>query len=117
MAETAKTLLSPDDILTARIRRILSRRMGFSERRMFGGVCFLINGNMCTGSWKGALIVRLEREEHERTQAVPHVRPMDITGKVMRGWAMVEPAGIANDDDLKHWVRRAADFASTLPPK
>ena len=107
----------PDDELTTRIRKILSRRKGSSERRMFGGVCFMINGNMCTGSWKGALIVRLEREEHERTQAMPFAGPMDITGKVMRGWAIVEPAGVAADADLKFWVRRAADFAATLPPK
>ena len=84
---------------------------------MFGGVCFLINGNMCVGSWKGSLVVRLAREDHEETQSEPHVKPMDITGKVMKGWALVRPAGIEADDDLKAWVRRAAKFAGSLPLK
>jgi TfoX/Sxy family transcriptional regulator of competence genes len=84
---------------------------------MFGGVCFLINGNMCVGSWKGSHVVRLAREDHEETQSEPHVKPMDITGKVMKGWALVRPAGIEADDDLKAWVRRAAKFAGSLPPK
>jgi hypothetical protein len=84
---------------------------------MFGGVCFLINGNMCAGSWKGSLIVRLPREEHEQTQSEPYVLPMDITGKVMRGWAIVEPDGIGRDDDLKAWLDRAVSFAGSLPAK
>ena len=106
-----------DAALIARIRPIIRRRKGYSEMKMFGGLCFMINGNMCVGSWKRALIVRLEREEHERTQSHPDAKPMDITGKVMRGWALIEASGIAEDDDLKFWVRRAADFVATLPPK
>lgn len=106
-----------DEILLERIRPILKHRKGFSEKKMFGGVCFLINGNMCAGTWKGSLIVRLDREQHDETQAEPFVKPMDITGKVMRGWAIVEPEGIEDDDDLKVWVRRAAKFAGSLPPK
>lgn len=106
-----------DAALINRIRPIIRRRKGFSEKKMFGGVCFMINGNMCTGSWKGSLIVRLDRDEHEQTQSHPDAKPMDITGKVMRGWALIEPPGISQDKDLKFWVRRAADFAATLPPK
>ena len=108
---------SDDDALIERIRPNFRRRMGASERRMFGGICFMINGNMCVGSWKGSLIVRLDRKKHEQTQSEPHVRPMDITGRVMKGWARIEPAGIESDDDLKAWVRRAAKFAASLPAK
>ena len=109
--------MTEDEKLIARIRPILRRRKGFSEKRMFGGVCFMINGNMCAGTWKGALIVRLARENHEATLAEPHTKPADMAGRVMKGWALVEPAGIATEDALKSWVRRAAKFAGSLPPK
>jgi hypothetical protein len=95
-----------DEALVARIRPMLKRRKGYSEKKMFGGVCL-----------KGSLIVRLEKEKHDETQNEPHVKPMDITGKVMKGWARVEPAGIESDDDLKAWVSRAVKFAQSLPPK
>jgi TfoX/Sxy family transcriptional regulator of competence genes len=106
-----------DEALVARIRPLLKRRKGYSEKQMFGGVCFMINGNMCVGPWKGSLIVRLEKEKHEETQSEPHVKPMDITGKVMKGWARVEPAGIDDDNDLMAWIERAIKFARSLPAK
>ena len=77
----------------------------------------MINGNMCVGPWKGSLVVRLDKANHEQTQSEPHVKPMDITGKVMKGWALVEPAGIESDDDLKMWISRAVEFARSLPAK
>ncbi len=106
-----------DEILVARIRPLLKRRQGVTEKKMFGGICFMINGNMCVGPWKGSLVVRLDREKHDQTQAEPHVKPMDITSKVMRGWALVEPAGVESATGLKSWVDRAAKFAGSLPPK
>ena len=106
-----------DEVLVERIRPHFKRRKGYCEKKMFGGVCFMINGNMCVGPWKGSLIVRLAKEKHEETQALPHVKPMDITGKVMKGWARVLPAGIKSDDDLKKWIERAVKFARSLPPK
>ena len=106
-----------DETLVERIRPLLKRSKGYSEQKMFGGLCFMINGNMCVGPWKGGLVVRLAKETHDETQSEPHVRPMDITGKVMKGWALVTPKGIASDDNLKSWVRRAAKFVSSLPPK
>ena len=109
--------MTEDEILIERIRPILRRRKGFSEKRMFGGVCFMINGNMCAGTWKGELIVRLGKENHEATLAEPHTKPADMAGRVMKGWALVEPAGIEIDEGLKTWVRRAAKFAGSLPPK
>ena len=106
-----------DEVLVERIRKHMKRRKGYSERKMFGGHCFMINGNMCVGPWKGSLIVRLDRERHEDTQSELHVRPMDITGKVMKGWALVTPEGIAADDELKSWIERAVRYARSLPAK
>ncbi|MDE0060644.1 MAG: TfoX/Sxy family protein [Defluviicoccus sp.] len=106
-----------DETLIERIRPLLEARQGYSERRMFGGVCFMIGGNMCAGTWKGALIVRLDRKDHEATLAEPHTRPADMNGRTMRGWALVEPAGIASEGDLKCWVDRAAAYAARLPAK
>ena len=109
--------MTNDNKLVERIRPLLSKRKGFSERNMFGGVCFMINGNMCAGTWKGSLIVRLDKKEHEKTLAQPHAMPANITGRVMKGWALIEPAGIESDRDLKTWLRRAANFAESLPVK
>ena len=106
-----------DDGLAGRIRPLLSQLPGYSEKNMFGGVCFMINGNMCAGTWKDSLIVRLEREKHDETLAEPYTKPADIAGRTMRGWALVEPEGIASEDDLETWVARAADFAASLPAK
>ncbi len=106
-----------DEALVARIRPMIKYRYGCSEKKMFGGLCFMLNGNMCVGPWKGALIVRLPKSDHDATQSRPHVKPMDITGKVMRGWAIVEPEGIATDEDLKWWIDRSAEFVQTLEPK
>ena len=106
-----------DEILLDRIRRMLARRKGFSETKMFGGICFMLNGNMCVGTWKGSLVVRMDKADHDQTQAEPHTTLMDITGKAMKGWALIEPAGITHDDDLKNWVQRASRYVSTLPKK
>ena len=109
--------MASDQVLQERIRSILKRRRGFSERRMFGGVCFMMNGNMCVGTWNGSLIVRLDKSKHDETLAQPHTKPADMNGRVMRGWALVEPAGIESEDDLTAWVDRAAEFAGSLPAK
>jgi hypothetical protein len=109
--------MDKDETLIWRIRPLLARRKGFSEKRMLGGVCFMINGNMCVGTWKGSLVVRLDKADHDAIQTEPHTKPFDVTGRVMKGWALVEPTGIATDADLKDWVHRAAMFAGSLPPK
>ena len=106
-----------DEALVERIRSLMKRRRGYSEKRMFGGLCFFINGNMCVGPWKGSLIVRMAKEDHNETQLLPCANPMDITGKVMRGWVRVDPEGIADDDDLKDWINRGVKFVRTLPSK
>lgn len=77
----------------------------------------MIHGNMCVGPWKGSLIVRLPKDQHDATQSEPHVQPMDITGKVMRGWARIEPDGIVTEEALRAWIDRAVKFVRTLPAK
>ena len=109
--------MANDESLNRRIRQILSKRERVSERKMFGGACFMINGNMCVGTWKGSLIVRLDKKNHHETLAEPHTKPADMNGRVMKGWALVEPAGIESENDLAGWVDRAARFAGSLPPK
>ena len=104
-------------VLSERIRPILARWRGVSERAMFGGTCFMLNGNMCVGTWKESLIVRLGKHDHERTLAEPHTRLADMNGRTMKGWALVEPAGIASDESLMMWVDRAAKYAESLPAK
>ena len=106
-----------DEILVERIRAIMKGCKGCSEQKMFGGVAFMIDGNMCVGPWKGSLVVRLDKANHEVTQSEPHVGPMDITGRVMKGWALVEPAGIESDNELRAWIDRAVEFVRTLPAK
>ncbi|MFO1043265.1 MAG: TfoX/Sxy family protein [Planctomycetaceae bacterium] len=106
-----------DSLLVERIRSIMKRYKGQSEKKMFGGICFMVNGNMCVGPWKGSLIVRLDKADHEATQSEPFVKPMDITGKVMKGWARIDPAGIATDEELQVWIKRAVEFSRTLPAK
>ncbi len=106
-----------DIALSERIRTALSGRKNVSERKMFGGVCFMINGNMCTGTWKNSLIVRLDKSRHKETLAEPHARPADMNGRILKGWALVEPAGIESEPKLTAWLERAIDFAESLPAK
>lgn len=103
--------------LAARIREAVVPMAGITERKMFGGIAFLLNGNMYVGVWKDLLIVRLDAEEGAAALYEPHVRPFDVTGRPMRGWIMVEPAGLDEDRSLKEWLFRAAEFVKTLPPK
>ena len=109
--------MSGDENLAARIRPIMNGRQGISEKRMFGGHCFLINGNICIGVWKGSLVVRLGKEKHDETMAEPFTKPFDITGRTMKGWALVDPAGLQSEDDLTAWIRRFATFVKSLPTK
>ena len=84
---------------------------------MFGGVAFLLNGNMLVGVWRDMLIVRLGPEGGGEALRESHVRAFDITGRPMKGWVMVEPEGIEDDDQLRRWLDRATRFVQTLPAK
>src|SRR4051794_18925092 len=96
-----------DENLAARIRKSLARKKGIADKKMFGGICFMLNGNMLVGVWKDSLIVRLGDEQGEEALLEPHVKPFDITGKPMKNWVLGMPEGIEDDDQLKGWIQRA----------
>ena len=106
-----------DETLAARIRDALARRKNVEERKMFGCICFLINGNALAGVWKDRLIARLGPDEGEAALREPYVRVFDITGRPMRNWVAVEAEGVEGDDQLKAWIERATKFVRTLPKK
>ena len=103
--------------LVERVREILGEREEFVERTMFGGVAFMVRGNMACGVLEDGLIVRVGRERYEEAMMAPHTKPLDITGRPMTGWVIVEPSGYTSDEDIVGWVREGVDFALTLPPK
>ncbi|HWR97138.1 MAG TPA: TfoX/Sxy family protein [Candidatus Methanoperedens sp.] len=106
-----------DAKLDARIRAALGGWDGVTSRKMFGGVCHLHEGNMVAGVWKEFLILRLGEDAADFARELPHVRPFDITGHPMKGWVMVEPAGVRTAAQLKKWLGQARAFVETLPPK
>ena len=103
--------------LAERIRQGLARRKGIEEKKMFGGIGFLLNGNLLVGVWKDSLIVRLGPEEGEEALKEPHVSEFNITGRAMKGWVLVAPEGVEADDELSGWVQRAVKFVGKLPAK
>jgi TfoX/Sxy family transcriptional regulator of competence genes len=106
-----------DTRLADRVRDALSRRKGFTEKKMFGGVGFLLRNNMCVGVWKEFLIVRLGPDAADEALRQPFVKEFDITGRAMTGWAMVLPEGTDDDETLRDWIARAIKFVSKLPAK
>ena len=103
--------------LAARIRQVVSTRSGVVEKKMFGGVGFLLKGNMLVGVWQNSLIARLGAEQADKALRQPHVREFDITGRAMKGWVMVEPDGVENDGQLGDWIEQAVAFVATLAAK
>jgi TfoX/Sxy family transcriptional regulator of competence genes len=101
----------------ARVRRLLSGRDDVVERKMVGGLSFLVNGNMCCGVTGTALMIRVGADAREQALREPHVRPMLLGGRVLSGFVCIEPAGYAADDALVSWVRRGLDFVFGLPAK
>jgi len=85
------------EALASRVRQALPRKKGIEEKKMFGGIGFLLNGNMLVGVWKESLIVRLGPEDGEEALKEPHVREFDITGRAMKGWVLVDPEGVEGD--------------------
>ncbi len=106
-----------DPGLVARIRDRLAGTRGASEKTMFGGVAFFLDGNLLAGVWHDDLIARIGPDAAPAALAEPHVRPFDITGRPMRGWVMVEPDGIDTEAQLGDWLDGAAAFVGALPPK
>lgn len=103
--------------LAHRLEEILDGKHGFQQKRMFGGIGWLLNGNMCVGVYKDWLIVRVGEKAATSLMKAKHVKPMDITGKPMKGWAMTAPEAISEDEDLRKFVDMAVDFVATLPEK
>jgi hypothetical protein len=106
-----------DEGLAQRVRETLGTRPGISEKKMFGGLCFLLRGNMTCGIRGDELMVRIGPDGWADALAQPHAREMDFTGRSLRGFVYVAAAGIEDDDGLEYWVRRGVDFAGSLPPK
>jgi hypothetical protein len=106
-----------DETLAARIRDSLARKKNIEEKKMFGCICFFLNGNALAGVWKDGLIARLGPDEGEAALREPHVRAFDITGRPMRNWVVVESEGVEDDEHLKDWIQRAVKFVGKLPAK
>jgi TfoX/Sxy family transcriptional regulator of competence genes len=106
-----------DETLATRIRQSLARRKNVEEKKMFGGIGFLLNGNLLVGVWKDSLIARIGPDEKQEAVLEPHVKEFDIIGKPMKGWVLVEPQGVENDDQLNEWIQRALKFVRKLPAK
>ncbi|MBI3662041.1 MAG: TfoX/Sxy family protein [Acidobacteria bacterium] len=106
-----------DEKLAHRIRQALAESGGIAEMRMMGGLCFTLHGNMLCGVLKSDLVVRVGSERYEDLLAQPHARPMDFTGRPIRGFVFVGPGGYRTGRMLRQWLDRAAEFASSLPEK
>jgi TfoX/Sxy family transcriptional regulator of competence genes len=106
-----------DELLSIRIRAALGPLPHLEEKKMFGGVGFLVNGNMACGVHRNDLIVRVGPGNYVAALSRPHTRLFDMTGKPMAGWVMVEPEGCATESDLKAWVGQGLAFARSLPAK
>ncbi len=103
--------------LARRVRHLLAPHRGISEKKMFGGLAFLMSGNMSVGIWKSSLIVRLGTEQAKAALEEPHVVEFDVTGRPMRGWVVVGADGLETDEQLSGWVQRAVRFVEGLPCK
>jgi TfoX/Sxy family transcriptional regulator of competence genes len=107
-----------DEGLADRVRDVIGIRSGFSERKMFSSLAFMLHGNMACGVLGDELLVRLDREDAERAAAEQHVRPFEpAPGRRMGGFVVVAAPALVEDDELARWVDCGADHAATLPPK
>ena len=106
-----------DEVLAERVRRALTGRADLSQRKMFGGIAYMLGGNMFCGIVKDQLMVRVGPERYDDALARPHARPMDFTGRPMKGMVYVEQEGCRSDEALQRWVEQGLAFAATLPPK
>jgi TfoX/Sxy family transcriptional regulator of competence genes len=107
-----------DEDLANRIRELLGAEQGVIEKRMFGGLSFLIGGHMSVSiSGRGGLLLRCDPAETEALRAKPHAGPFEMRGRVMEGWLRVAPEGVKTKRQLERWVARGVAFARSLPPK
>jgi TfoX/Sxy family transcriptional regulator of competence genes len=107
-----------DEDLANRIRELLAGEDAVTEKKMFGGLAFLLHGNMAvSASGQGGLLVRIDPGETAATLAHPHAARMEMGGRSMDGWIRVAPEGLSSERELAEWVARGVAFAKTLPPK
>jgi TfoX/Sxy family transcriptional regulator of competence genes len=106
-----------DESLADRVRTVVASRDGYSERKMFGGLCFMLHGNMFAGIVRDDLMVRVGKDAFDDALKRPATKPMDFTGRPMVGMVFVEPPGCATDEALGDWLQNALTFVETLPPK
>lgn len=103
--------------LAGRIGDLVGARAGMIPKKMFGGIAYMLNGNMCCGIIGDELMVRVGQHAFDEALAEPHARPMDFTGRPMKGMIYVGPEGTSSDGELLSWVERGIAFAESLPPK
>jgi TfoX/Sxy family transcriptional regulator of competence genes len=107
-----------DEDLANRIRELIADEPAVTEKRMFGGLAFLVGGHMSVAaSGQGGLLARVDPEEADRLLEKPHVEPMEMRGRTMRGWLRVDDEGVRTKRQLEPWVRRGVAYARSLPPK
>ena len=106
-----------DEALAERLRSVLNSREGVTERKMFGGLCFMLGGNMAFGVTGDDLMVRVGPDKFEEILSLPHARPMDFTGRPMKGMVYVAAEALQSDEGLSEWAERGMNFAGSLPPK
>ncbi len=103
--------------LASRIRQALKGHRGITEKKMFGGIGFLLHGNMCVGVHQTSLIVRLGPEQADAARSQQNVVEFDVAGRPLKGWVMVEAEGVETDEQLRGWIEQAVEFVETLPRK
>lgn len=103
--------------LEEKIDGLTARWKDFGKKKMFGGICYLVKGNMCFGIWKDFLIVRMDKAQGEKSLRLKNTRPFDITGSAMAGWIMVDEAGWKSAAGLAKWLKIGKEFALSLPEK
>jgi TfoX/Sxy family transcriptional regulator of competence genes len=107
-----------DEDLANRVRELVADEAGLTEKKMFGGLAFLIDGNMAVGvSGQGGLMVRVEPDQTDALVAKPHARAFEMRGREMQGWVRVDAEGVRTKRQLEPWVRRGVAYARSLPPK
>ena len=107
-----------DEDLANRVRELMADESGITEKKMFGGLAFLIGGNMAVAaSGQGGLMVRVDPEETDALLAKPHAHPFEMRGRGMQGWLRVADEGVKTKRQLEPWVKRGAAYARSLPPK
>jgi TfoX/Sxy family transcriptional regulator of competence genes len=106
-----------DEGLYTRVEDILKGKINYEAKKMFGGICYLLNGNMLGGIINDSLIIRAGKDKHENLLKQEHTRVFDITGKVMKGWILVEPEGLTNEEELWSWLTKGINYANSLPAK